>query len=222
MNANQKDAIARSNLYGLLALGFGHTNAEQYAQIVAGTFQHDVMCCITQCMLANEVDADIMADGLSLVGSSLEDFEAEYLNSFHTNLPAPSASLYESNYTRNIAKASILLELRAFYENFGLAIADNYHELEDNLTGELEFMHFLAAKEAQCMDEELNVEPYVLAQHDFVSRHLAVWIPEFHKDVAKKSMTDFYRTLAQITDLLVSRDAERLSHVRSNDSVPCH
>ncbi len=222
MNADQEDAIARSNLYGLLAFGFGHANAEQYAQIVEGTFQHDIISCITRCMSTDKVNVKIMADGLSVVGRSLEDFEAEYLNSFHTNLPVPSASLYESSYVKNSAKATILLELRAFYEHFGLAVAENTRELEDNLTGELEFMHFLSAKEAQCIDERLNVVPYVLAQHDFVSRHLAVWIPEFRRDVAKKSMMNFYRSLAQITDQFVRYDMERLSHVRSDDPAPYH
>lgn len=220
MNEKAEEAIARSNLYGLLAFGFGHPEADQYAQIVEGTFQQDVVDCITLCIPTEEIDVDTMADGLRVIGSRLDDFEAEYLNSFHTNLPTPSASLYESHYVRNADKATILLELRAFYKNFGLAVAENSRELEDNLTGELEFMHFLATKEAQALTDELNVEPYVLAQYDFLSRHLAVWIPEFRKDVATKSMTAFYRTLAEITDLLVGHDAERLSYVRPSHPAP--
>jgi len=221
MDAKPDAAIARSNLYGLLAFGFGHAEADQYAQIAEGTFQQDVVRCIIRCMPADGVGADMMADGLRVVGSSLEEFEAAYLNSFQTNMSRPSASLYESDYVRNSNKGHILLELRAFYENFGLAVAENSPELEDKLTGELEFMHFLAAKEAQSLIEGLTVKPYLLAQYDFLSRHLAVWIPEFRKDVEKKSVTDFYRTLAQITDRLVRSDTERLSHVRSHDTAPC-
>ncbi len=212
MNNSAEDVMVRSNLYGLLAFGFSYPDLDQYAQIVDGAFRKDVMCCIEHCMPGKR--GAVIADGLRVAGSSLADFEADYLNSFQTNMPTPSASLYESEYVKHANKAHIMLELRAFYENFGLAVAETSHELEDTLTGELEFMHFLAAKEAQSLIEEHNVEPYVLAQHDFLSRHLAVWIPEFRRDVAKKSIIDFYRTLAEITELLVGYEAERLSHVR--------
>lgn len=222
MNERTEDIIARSNLYGLLAFGFGHPEADQHAQIVEGRFQQDVVHCISRCMPMAEIDVGAIADDLRAVSSELGDFEAEYLNSFQTNLPTPSVSLYEGGYTRNSAKATILLELKAFYKNFGLTVSENSHELEDNLTGELEFMHFLAAKEAQALIEGLNVEPYVLAQYDFLSRHLAVWIPKFRKDVATKSVIDFYRTLAEITDLFIGYDAERLSHVHPSRPSPNH
>ncbi len=222
MNERVEDTIARSNLYGLLAFGFGYPETDQHAQIVEGAFQLDVVRCITQCMPTEGIDIDTIADGLRDVGSRLDAFEAEYLNSFHTNMPTPSASLYESDYVKGSDKPTILLELKAFYKNFGLTVAENSRELEDSLTGELEFMHFLAAKEAQSLTEELNVEPYVLAQDDFLSRHLAAWIPEFRKDVAKKSIITFYRTLAEITELLVGYEAERLSHVRSSHPTTCH
>lgn len=214
MRETAEQIFSRSNLYGLLAFGFGYPEADQYAQIVGGDFHQDVADCLKRCVPAEGIDFDALAKGLRDVGDGLGDLEAEYLNSFHTNMPRQSASLYESHYVPNADKAVILLELKAFYTNFGLTVNKDSGELEDNLTGELEFMHFLAAKEAQSMADGLNEEPYVLAQHDFLSRHLAVWIPAFQKDVAAKSMSGFYRTLAMITEILVGQDAERLSHVR--------
>lgn len=76
-----------------------------------------------------------------------------------------------------------MLNIAAFYKHFGLETGqqENNHELPDHISAELEFMHFLSFKEAHAR-EEADTElltGYVLAQHDFLQRHLLLWVPDF-------------------------------------------
>jgi putative dimethyl sulfoxide reductase chaperone len=205
--------VARSKLWGLLAFGFGYPDTSQFALITNGTLYRDALECIEACLPAEDIDVELLTAGLQSMDDEFTDFEAEYLSSFHTNTPKPSASLFESHYLRGRDKASILLELKTFFDIFGLSVAKGGGDLEDSLTGELEFMHFLSAREAQAQIDSKNDKPYDLAQRDFLKRHLALWIPVFRKDVEEKSRSGFYHALARITDVFVAHEVDRFSGI---------
>ncbi len=60
---------------------------------------------------------------------------------------------YETEYTTPDAlyKAHQLADIAGFYRAFGLEMSTENRERPDHLAAELEFMHFLALKEAQAM-----------------------------------------------------------------------
>lgn len=204
------NTAARSNLYGLLALGFRYPGIEERAFVANDRFPQGFRECINRCAAAEPAETEALAGELSEAVSHLDEIESDYILSFHSDVPEPSASLYESSYRPGMDKAKILLELRAFYDNFGLAVAPGLHELEDALPGELEFMHFLAAKEALAEIEGQPVTPYRRAQRDFLERHLSQWVGRFEHDVRRKSKSQFYRVLATATRMLVESDLRRL------------
>mgnify|MGYP001615745211 CR=1 FL=1 len=206
MNAtNSENARARSSVYGLLAVGFAYPEREFFNDVASGRLADDLTAALTLCAVPST------AETVAGLRSSLpfEDFEAAYLRAFETNAPTPSVSLYQASYVPGLAKSDLLLELKAFYSNFDLMVAPGLHELEDKLTAELECMHFLAAKQAQTGDDaSLHPEPYVLAQNDFLKRHLATWLPRFSEAVEAQEVAPFFLALARSAATFVVSDSK--------------
>jgi len=202
-------AATRSFIYKLLAIGYSYPVLESYEDIKNGTFWIKIKENIEQ-LLSETLNKAVfeVKDGLFLPDISFEAFESEYLNAFETNIPKPSCSLYESSYASETNRGGLLLELKGFYENFGLNISKNFKELEDRITAELEFMHFLTFKQVQAKEQGLDITPYLKAQKDFLERHLGKWIPKFRMDVEEKIKFPFFRNLALLTDAFIASEIQ--------------
>jgi DMSO reductase family type II enzyme chaperone len=139
-----------------------------------------------------------------------EEFEALYLTAFETNFPKRSVSLYEGDYVKKGGKPDLLLELKDFYGNFGLEVKKEIHELEDRITAELEFMQFLALKQSQ---DGIDKTPYIMAQRDFLERHLAPWMPHLQQEVRKCEISTFYIGLTDLLARFIEVDLEYLKKI---------
>ncbi len=213
MDTTALGALARSNVYGLLAMSFRYPMPDSFELIKDGTLVQDLLnnLAVSTPEAAEEFEAHLL--GLPGMEVDLSTLENEYLQAFQTNAPSPSVSLYEGSYAQGAQKAQILLEIRGFYEHFGLEVDSAERELEDSLAAELEFMQFLAAKQSQAYDEGHAPDPYVLAQRDFLSRHLAAWLPRFEARVASKVDSAFYKTLAAVARGHVERDLKAMQQL---------
>jgi len=224
MNANtefaaavpQARADARSRAYSLFAQAFRYPEREVFEALKDGSYVyelHDALA-IALPQLANDFQ-NRFAPLLTIAGD-IADFEASYLAAFENNLPLPSVSLYEGSYgARRGEKAALMLELKGFYRNFGLAMAAN--DLEDALTAELEFMQFLAAKQALAEEGALDRKPYVLAQRDFLERHLAAWLPALRTAITANLKQPFFPALADLASEFVTQDTAEM--VRDADRL---
>lgn len=198
-------AFARSQTYSLLAQGLRYPERGVFALIQAGSYAEAL-----QEALADACPG--LVDGFRLriqprlaFAEGLAEFEAEYLAAFENNLPKPSVSLYEGSHGESRGnKASLLLELKGFYRNFGLSMADN--DMEDALVAELEFMQFLAAKQAMAEQGALDRTPYIMAQRDFMQRHLSAWLPILAAEAAAIVQNPFYLALIEVTTEFVTAD----------------
>ena len=93
----------------------------------------------------------------------------EYLAAFDPAVSPDAVSLHESSYVSCEASA-LLEELVRFYEFFGLRRRSEAL-LPDHLSVELEFMHFLSAREDAAAEARATAA-LRLAQRDFLDRHL--------------------------------------------------
>jgi len=85
--------------------------------------------------------------------------------------PVPlRAELVRTN--ESVAKEEII----RFYEHFGYALDAGYQWAPDHMSILLEFVQTLAHQESQCADAK-SLLSYQLAQRDFVTRHVADWMP---------------------------------------------
>lgn len=105
-------------------------------------------------------------------------------------------------------------ELIRFYEHFGLRYElDSARAWPDAMVVELEFMHYLAFLEADANPLE-GVDDIVRAQADFVSRHLAAWIPLLAAQVAQNGDGTVYPALTSALADFITADAQYLTNRR--------
>ena len=137
------------------------------------------------------------------------ELESEYIDAFDLN---PSCPLYESEYgSGGRTDRDIVQELLRFYGHFGVKLNEKEKDYPDHLVAELEFMAFLAGKEADSSERGKDPSPYRLAQRDFLERHLGVWVGEFDEKVQKNVRDPFYRAASTLLAELVTG---HLSHLR--------
>lgn len=198
-------SAAFARCYQLLGTAFAYPDSDIANAVKTGEFRDAL------------VEAAISADG-ELEGAfaprsgalvlDVEDamaaLEADYLAAFELDVPKRVVSLYEGSYAGGCDRSAILLEVKSFYQHFGLAISEQMREAEDHLAAELEFMQFLAIKQAIAEADNADSAPYRRAQRDFLERHLAVWLPRLAIAVAEVD-SDFYRTLAWLSAAVVGR-----------------
>lgn len=203
-------AVARSRIYALLAMGFRYPEDATFAQFSDGSYANMLAAAIG----GGATDLrDHFEKNLAhrLLGTATcQELESDYLSAFETNMPKPSVSLYEGSHHQQGGKSALLLELKGFYRNFGLVIAEAENDLEDALTAELEFMQFLTAKQAQAEEGVLDKAPYLRAQRDFLERHLAMWLPALRAALEAKLEHPFYRALGELVSDFVARDVEEV------------
>jgi DMSO reductase family type II enzyme chaperone len=211
MNPTTRTAVARSNFYAQLAAGFGYPNREAFAAIADGSYRADLTHSLD--LAAPLLLPTLATDVLPKLATDVpyEEFEAAYLGAFEIDMPRPSVSLYEGSYRQAGNKPDLLIELKGFYDNFGLLVAPELHELEDHITAELEFMHFLAGKEAQAFEQGVPVDGYLRAQSDFLRRHLADWLPKLAAEVERRTLPPFFVALATLAARFAVADAEAMA-----------
>ena len=143
-----------------------------------------------------------------------DELESEYINSFDIT---PSCPLYEFHYrsgelTRrgNLGGASLLLwTFRRQAERHG-------KRLPGPPGGGLEFMAFLAMKEADAGRAGDGPDPYRRAQRDFLERHLGRWVDRLDGRIKKPPGERFYRGASFLLREFVKN---HLLHLRGQGSA---
>ena len=106
-------------------------------------------------------------------------------------------------------------EVLAEYRKEGLDRIGEFHEPEDHIAIELEFMEYLcqeAAEAVEAGDKTLALE-YLNKQESFLQKHLLVWVPQFCQDVQQVANTGFYKGIAQITDEHLGQEGETIAEL---------
>lgn len=198
----------RAQCYRLLGAAFAYPIEDLFGALADGTFSAVLTEAVRHAAPAlvgplQEQSADLTLPD----GATLDSLEADYLATFELNMPKRATSLYEGSYAVGSDRSAILLEVKSFYQHFGLAIPDDLREPEDHLAAELEFMHFLAIKQALAERDGEDATPYRHAQRDFLQRHLADWLPAYGA-AAQHIESAFYRTLSWLAVAFVGADQE--------------
>jgi len=210
----QNDTLEwRGYLYALLGLAYYR---EPTREFIEGLVENDPFS--PSPFLA--VDEQ-MARGLRLLCASLEpcrggvsDRGLERLQGDHCQLfigsGMPAAPPWESFYRteERLMFSNHTLEVRAFYERFGLVSERKEQEPEDHIGLELEFMACLCDRHGECLrkGDVAEAARTVQAQRDFLDEHLLRWASRFCKEVDRFAWTDFFRGMAQLTEGFIAWD----------------
>jgi len=122
---------------------------------------------------------------------------------------------YEAEYGQAhvFQKTHTLADIAGFYRAFGLDLAADAHERIDHVSVELEFMHFLCAKEAYALARGHPAEQLALcreAQRKFLCEHVCRWAFGFSRRVAARAGDTVYQGLGQLLDAFLAAELRAL------------
>ncbi len=207
----QADPTLRSTIYRMLSLVFRYPAQEIFELYKSGEFLSELFDGMTSIPhLEGIVDEEAgLVDEVrkDLKGMTFRDFEVAYTQTFDVGAPEPPCPPYEGLHRKGVERTGLMIEVSEFYKHFGLNMnqEEGKRDLPDNLSAELEFLHFLTFKEAQAREEGAGdlLKGYVLAQKDFLERHMINWLPDFSDKLGKSSRLPFFADLGRIASRIV-------------------
>ena len=152
--------------------------------------------------------------GALITDDGYVDFQAEYIRLFDVGTVRPPCPLYGGEW--GMARRSTMEDALRFYRFFGLRIDEGTRELPDHVTVQLEFMEVMAYTEGTARVRGADTRPLVLAQRDFLSRHLGKWFPMLRRKIGSQSPSPFYDALTDVADAFISADLQRLRVAAKN------
>ncbi|NQV84032.1 MAG: molecular chaperone TorD family protein [Rhodospirillales bacterium] len=188
-------AMERSHLYGFLAAVFRtEPTVELLAEIRKAPFQDALKA----------VGSDL-ADSLSGASEKklLEDLAVEYARLFlgPGNHVAPYAAIYLAGDGASLWGPETIW-VKQFIEAAGFEYKADYFDLPDHIAVELEFMQEIAANEAAALERQdlQHAETLQRIEEEFVTTHMAKWVPKFCRQVQNRAELPFYRVMACLTE----------------------
>jgi DMSO reductase family type II enzyme chaperone len=134
----------------------------------------------------------------ALAGPTLahDEVQQEYIRLFEVGPGRPPCPLYEGSHRSGRMK--IMEETVRFYEHFGLRTQPG--DQPDHLCAELEFMHYLAFKEAALLSSGAETAGLAAAQRDFLSRRLCGWLPRLRQRAEGCGAAPLYAALLGLAE----------------------
>ena len=208
MTENQSAAATREDIYRLLAACY-------YSPTPALL---DENCCNALAtllsVLAPEAAGHATEAATISLDSSVETLAVEhgrlFIGPFQLVAP-PYGSYYLDE--RKIVMGDSTARADAFYSFCGLHLSDDFYELPDHITVELEFMSFLVFKqrEAAATGNTDEAKRLVGLQREFLSTFLMPWIEPFTSAVIIDGEAPFYQAIARCTADFITNDNSALA-----------
>lgn len=200
-------AGARSYIYRLLTEAFAFPDATVARRLSSGAWLSDVTT-----IAANlPFELPLSFNQRSPLGDHAPDaatLEADYIRLFEVGAGKPFCPPYEGSH-RN-GRMKLMEDLVRFYEHFGLIAHPD--DLPDHICAELQFMHYLAFKQAAIASLSRPQNDIELAQRDFLDRHLCRWLPRLQGRLrAARQPSAFYSALASFAADFVQVDRRWLA-----------
>lgn len=180
-------ALARSRLYRLLALAFRYPDTARVAALeqLAGAERVEALG-----PSGGELQRSLSELASAARGTTPEDLQDQYVAAFgHVTLP--DCPLYETacGIGDPFQQSQALADIAGFYRAFGLEMAEGAAERVDHLAVELEFMHYLAYREAYALEHHGRDRARLIreAQRRFLQDHLERWGPVVARAVAARA-----------------------------------
>ena len=127
----------------------------------------------------------------------------DYVRLFHgppKALAQPYASVWLSMTTKTVMEDSTVAVME-LYREAGFEIAEDFRDLPDHVSVELECLYALLFREAQARrDGQTDIQQAAATlRRRLLQDHFAGWLAQFADAVIAHAQTPFYRTLAELT-----------------------
>lgn len=210
---DQAHAGARSRCYRILAAAFTYPDAEMCDAIRAGEVSEALRSGFDAVDAALGAEADWSA--LREAGGE-DELAVEFTRLFDVGSSGPPCPLYGGLYGG--ARMKVMEEALRFYGHFGLRLDERRHELPDHLQTELEFLHYLAFREAEALGEGGDAGPFRRAGRDFLARHPGRFVPLLAQRLEAQHPAPYYRMLVMLLARFLKRDLRHLVAITTKAS----
>jgi DMSO reductase family type II enzyme chaperone len=211
-------AGARSRAYAAFAEMFEYPDAEYFEAVRSGALAEALRAVLASVDPSLVEGGDGDWEALSKAGDGEDDLAVEFTRLFDVGASGPPCPLYGGLYGG--ARMKTMEEAVRFYNHFGLTLSESPHELPDHLTTELEFLHFLAFREAQALEQGEDAGAYRRAQRDFLARHLGRWVPKLRAKLERESPMPFFLELVRRLESFLLADGAHLVAVAGPPPPP--
>lgn len=207
-SGRRQDALAaRTVLYRDLAGALRFPGRESHQAVLSGELRTQLADCVAELPYAIEGVERLLA-GVETDEHDYDVFQSEYVGLFDVGAGGPPCPLYGGAWGGDRQK--VMEEALRFYRFFGLTISSEQRELPDQLTTELEFLHFLTFREMEALEEDSDTGSLRRASRDFLIRHPARWLPKAHEKLQGLDAAAPWRSLVELTAAYCQADAAHL------------
>jgi TorA maturation chaperone TorD len=132
---------------------------------------------------------------------TLSDLAKDYVRTFIGNSVDALSAAYPSESVHTTGLRLVMQDARdevlAIYRSVGVDKAESWHEGEDHVAVELEFMQVIAERsvEAAGADDDDGLVRMLKTQLNFLTNHLSSWVPMLVEEMQRFAKTDFYRAV---------------------------
>lgn len=210
MDESLEELAARAEVYGLLSQAY-HTPEVGFLR---GDFLGSLVLALDTLApnsLAEEVKS--LENYLQALQDSVE-ITVEYTRLFRGPVKA-AVYPYESMYTEDEIMGMSTLDVVRRYGEAGIGVSEEFKDLPDHISAELEFMRYLCLHELAALQKGDDTEAtrFRFMGQSFAKDHLGRWLPRFTSRLLQCTTLPFYLCLARITQEFVSREATPLERV---------
>ena len=204
-------AYCRAALYSALALAFRAPTDDTLARLLAPDSKLSLKSAAAMFSPASQEDLCSCIEALpdlTAVNPALQ-YRALFGHTARGQIPP-----YETEYGNEglFQQPQELSDLMGFYHAFGLSVKNGEHERADHVSCELEFLMFLALKEAYALehnDQEMLTET-CKAEKLFLRDHLGRFVPTFASQLRGENGAGLYAKFADLCMQVVAADCGRL------------
>src|SRR4030043_294460 len=145
--------------------------------------------------------------------AALVELGKEYTRLFITAFPETVAPPYSSVYLdkERLIWGKSTAEAARLYEAARLSISQDFHDIPDHITAEMEFISYLIV-EQQKPDQDGVITTRELAsiEKQFLSDHFFKWVPLFLGSVVEHSRVAFYSGIALLARKFIEYESKTL------------
>ena len=163
-------------------------------------------------------DAVISSDRMksAVLNCSDEELSVEYARLFmgpFELVAPPYGSVYLDGARQVMGDSTV--ETMKMYEAAGLSMDNEFKELPDHITVELEFMNFLIYKEIEAIEKSdfSTALDFIKTQELFLDKFLKRWVKLFCDKIKEGTDNEFYTSLADCVSIFIG-------NARPGDDIP--
>lgn len=125
-------------------------------------------------------------------------------------IAAPYGSVYLDSGRRLMGDSTVAV--RTFYIHYGLDLGDDFHDLPDHISVELEFMNYLIYKHVEFQQQQNTKEADIFrsTQQEFFNRFLHPFAKQFCERIKTGSDNAFYIALANCLQSFLQTETDYL------------